>query len=1361
MDSSTTLVSANDDFDPFAGDELERVVPTTESQREIWLAIQLGREASLAYNQVTALRLSGALSISALAGAISALADRHEALRATLSADGMELLIARSGNVPLHRIDLHAIDEAAQKVAVDRECARAVEAPFDLTSGPLLRAQLLALGPREHVLLLAAHHIICDGWSLGVIAKDLAALYTRAGDSAALALPPADRFSDYAAAEASRQEDPRLAAHERYWLSRFEGELPRLNLPLDHRRPAVRSFASRREDRLLDVALTKDLRRLARGAGTSLFSVLAAGFAALLARICGQQEVVIGVPSAGQSRSGMHDLVGHCVNLLPIRLPVDPGATAIELLASTRDLLLDALEHQEYTFGTLLQKLHIARDPGRIPLVGVMFNLDQAFDAEHFRSSGIGVDLISVPRHFEAFELFVNVAQCPDGLRLECQYNTDLLSEQTVGRWLGSYEALLRGFLDAPTCLVKELPVIDSEQRRGLVGWNETTRDHDRNRRVHDLIEAQMLRVPGRVAVTHAGATLTYGDLRSRSNRLARALRARGLGRGALVGLCVERGSEMVVGQLAILQVGAAYVPLDPAYPPERLAYMARDAGLAVLLTQAALSTLIEWPRESTLLLDTDAGWIAAQSDAALPADEYAARPEDPAYVIYTSGTTGKPKGTIVPHRAVVNFLTSMAREPGLHESDKLVAVTTLSFDIAVLELLLPLCVGAQVVLASREQAGDGHALGRLLESSGAAVMQATPSTWQLLIESGWQGSAGFKALVGGEALRADLAEQLLARTGELWNMYGPTETTVWSTCCKVEHPQRGISIGRPIANSSVWIVDEHGQLCPIGTAGEIFIGGEGVTLGYLDRPELTAERFVADTFGASPHGRLYRTGDLGRWRHDGLLEHLGRLDLQVKVRGHRIELGEIETNLALHPAVSQCVVVTREDRPSDVRIVAYVVPRAGADATTQALRDHLRLALPDYMVPQHFMQLKTMPRLPNGKTDRNALPSPEPNIAAAGHVAPRSETEARLAAIWADVLGVERVGVHDTFFELGGHSLLALKLLHRIEQDFNRALRLATLFDAPTVSRLAVLLSGETIGQPATCAVAIKSEGGLAPLFFVSGWGGAIIGFNALARELHPEQPLYVLDTTVFGSPTHPVASLTQVAAQMIHDMRRIQPEGPYHLCGFSQGGKFVYEIAQALHAAGEPVGLLALMDCDAPGYPGKRAAASRIVMHLRQMLRQSRSENFAYLRSRLSYFYRHLTKKDADLFGDDTDVAATSVAQAIQHSADEMTKAWEDYTPTPYPGSLLLIAAGIRDFRPSLIDDDRLLGWGAMIGQGIALQIMNAHHVRMIEPSHAPELAGILSDYLEKPVDRAPQPVQVPRSRTREKAAAMSAAH
>jgi amino acid adenylation domain-containing protein len=572
------------------------------------------------------------------------------------------------------------------------------------------------------------------------------------------------------------------------------------------------------------------------------------------------------------------------------------------------------------------------------------------------------------------------------------------------------------------------------------------------------MFDAQVERSPGRPAVRCGATVLTYGELDGRASRLAGALRARGVGRGQRVGVCVERGADMLAAVLGILRSGAAYVPLDPLFPAERLRFMADDAELSLLVSTRALADAFDLPRERQLLLDSDAADIAARpADRPAPDVSRDARPEDPAYVIYTSGSTGRPKGVVVPHRAVVNFLTSMAREPGLTADDVLVAVTTLSFDIAVLELQLPLTVGATVVIASRDEVMDGQALRRLLEQHRATVLQATPVTWRLLLEAGWPGTPGFKALVGGEALPSDLADALLARGLELWNMYGPTETTVWSTCARITGTANGISIGTPIANTTVYVLDDHHNLCPTGVPGELCIGGDGVTLGYWQRPELTAERFIPDPYSAVPGARLYRTGDLARWREEGTLDHLGRLDFQVKIRGFRIELGEIEANLASHPAVRDAVVIAREDQPGDQRLVAYVAAPDAISELVDQLRVGVRAAMPEYMLPSAFVVLETLPRTANGKVDRKSLPEPE--HAAAAYVAPRTPTEEMLAGIWADVLGLERVSAEANFFDLGGHSLLAMRLITRQRAASGVDLPLRTLFERPTVSGLAAAI--------------------------------------------------------------------------------------------------------------------------------------------------------------------------------------------------------------------------------------------------------------------------------------------------------------
>jgi amino acid adenylation domain-containing protein len=1054
------------DYDPFADVPLARVVPATESQREIWLAASLEPAASLAYNESVTLHLDGVLDVAALRHALQGVIDRHEALRGSLSADGCQFLIAATAELACVEHDLSDLDAAARQAAVDAALSAAVGTPFDLEQSPMLRVELLRLAEQKHVLIISTHHIVCDGWSFGVIVRDLAALYAEACGSAPASLPPAGSFAEFALAEAMHPRSAEFHADEAYWLARNTPQPAPLDLPLDRPRPRRRGFASQRRDRILDAGLVAAVKRVGASRGASLYATLLATFGVLLHRLSGQDDLIVGIPAAGQSGGDHAALVGHAVNVLPLRLSLDPAQLFADTLLRVRGDLLDAFEHQRYTFGTLLRRLALARDPSRLPLVSVLFNLDPGLDDDSLGFDGLAARFAGVARSHENFELFINAVQVGGALRLECQYSSDLFDAATIERWLALYAILLQSVVDDPARALGALPMLPGQEQAALRALQPAPVACE-CRRIEELFFAQAERAPQRSAVQFGDLVWTYADLAQRVRSIATALRARGVVAGDLVGVCLPRGADMLASILGVLASGAGYVPLDPAFPRERLDFMASDAGLALLLTTADLVGSIDFPAGRTFAIDApDAFGMPSGTQAPIGASDDT---EAVAYVIYTSGSTGKPKGVRVPHRAVANFLSSMRRQPGLDADDRLLAVTTLSFDIAVLELFLPLSVGACVVLASREQVLDGRALAELIHACDITVMQATPSTWRMLLEAGWSGRCGLKALCGGESLPADLATILVERCDSLWNLYGPTETTVWSTCARIDDPAHGITIGQPIDNTTVWILDANGDLCPIGVPGEIAIGGAGVTLGYLDRPELSAERFIVDDESSDPQARLYRTGDRGRWRNDGRLEHLGRLDFQVKVRGFRIELGDIETNLARHADVAQAVVIVREDRPGDQRLVAYLVARPAGAIDEAELRAHLRLLLPEYMIPQHFMILDAIPLLPNGKLDRARLPTPQaiPGKSVEAAVSPRDDLERRVAAAMESALSLPGISVHDDFFALGGHSLLAAQLTAQLGREFGLSLSLGLIFEFPTVAGLAAAL-GQRLAAPA-----------------------------------------------------------------------------------------------------------------------------------------------------------------------------------------------------------------------------------------------------------------------------------------------------
>ena len=1002
--------------------------PITESQLEVWLSDQLGEEASCSYNESFTLHMRGQVNVPALRAALNQVIARHNALRASFDSEGKTQHIAASLELDLPLTDLSALIPTAREAKLAEIVSLDAHTPFKLAEGPLIRAQLISISPEHHLLIFTSHHIVCDGWSTNVLLDELARAYAAILKGAAADLPPAMSFADYARSQKLFFEGPEGAENEKYWLEQFREPSPLLDLPTDRSRPAVKEFCGATYRKRIGADAYNNIKRMGARQKCTLFVTLLGGFQALLSRLSGQEDIVVGIPSAGQSLVEDASLVGHCVNFLPLRARAKGDLPASEFLAQVRQTLLAAYDHQNYTYGRLVRKLNIQRDPSRLPLTEVQFNLEKVGEGLRFEGFEAGVD--PNPKSFVNFDIFLNIVESKDGLTLDCDYNTGLYDEATIARWMDHYEALLEGMVADANQPLANLPLLNAASRGQMVeDWNATVAQYPRELCLHQIFEAQAKATPAAIAAVFGEEEVTYADLDRRANQLARHLAKLGVKPGVCVGIFVERSIEMLVGLLGILKAGGAYVPMDPTYPTERISFVLADASAPVLLTQASLAQSVASFGARLVRMDADWNEIAANSGGALAVD---VKPSDLAYVIYTSGSTGKPKGVEIPHGAVVNLLSSMAKKPGLDAKDTLVAVTTLSFDIAGLELYLPLSRGAKLVIASREVAADGSQLLGLLKRSGATVMQATPITWKLLLEAGWDGDPRLKVLCGGEAFPRDLANELAKRAASVWNMYGPTETTIWSATEKVVVGEGPVLIGAPIDNTEFYVLDPRGQLSPVGVAGELHIGGDGLARGYFHRPELTAEKFIANPFGAS-NSRLYKTGDLVRRQPDGNIEFLSRLDNQVKLRGFRIELGEIETVLGRYPAVREAVVVVREDIPGDKRLVAYVTSEQQA-ITIAAVREFLTGKLPNYMLPSAVVRLDSMPLTPNGKIDRKALPAPDSLRVSREKefVAPSTPEEKTLASIWAEVLHLERVGVHDNLFELGADSLHIFQIAAR-----------------------------------------------------------------------------------------------------------------------------------------------------------------------------------------------------------------------------------------------------------------------------------------------------------------------------------------
>jgi amino acid adenylation domain-containing protein len=1039
-------------------------------QERLWFLDQLD-PGSPASNIPSANRLEGPLDEAALESALSEVVRRHEALRTTFPpvAGAPVPRVSPPSPVVLPRVDLSALPSPGiSETEALRLAAEESLRPFDLARGPLLRAVLVRLDARDHLLLVNQHHIVSDGWSLGIFQRELAALYEAfaAGAPSPLA-EPAVQYADFAAWQRRRLSGPVLESRLAWWRERLTPPPPVLELPTDRPRPAVESFRGGRQPLTVPAELTAALTALGRERGATLFMTLLAGFQALLGRLTGQDDLAVGTPVAGRSRVEVEDLIGLFINTLVLRTDLGGDPTFGETLARVRETALGAYAHQELPFERLVQELRPERALGHSPLFQVLFILQNVPSGE-VAASGLTLRRLDVHHGVSRFDLTLSVTENGEsgesggGLLGYLEYKTDLLDAATAARWLGHLGTLLAGAAAAPDRRLSELPLLTGAERRQiLVDGNDTATEIPAVC-AHHLIAGRAARSPEEVAAVCENERLTRAQLEDRAARLAGRLRALGVGPESLVGISLERSLDLLVAVLGVWKAGGAYLPLDPAYPAERIGFMLADSGVKVVLTHERLAAALPndlgdgacvhcLDREPVTETEVD------------PLHDGGAGPDHLAYVLYTSGSTGRPKGVQVTHGALLNFLLSMRERPGIGAEDVLVAVTSLSFDIAGLELYLPLLAGARLVVATRDEAQDGARLAGLLESSDATILQATPATWRLLLAGGWRGTPGLKALCGGEALPEDLAAALLERSPEVWNLYGPTETTIWSTVSQVL-PRRAVSIGRPIANTTAYLLDAHGAPAPLGVPGALLLGGAGVARGYLGRPDLTAERFVPDPFSAAPGARLYRTGDLARRRTtDGALEYLGRADQQVKIRGHRIEPGEVEAALARHSSVAEAAVGAHGDR-----LVAWVVLHSTEQTDPKSvLSSWLREKLPDYMVPSAWVFLDALPLTPNRKVDRRSLPAPPASGAlataaatAGAFTAPRNPVEEALAGVWAQVLGLDRVGVDDDFFALGGHSILATALLHRVRGELGADLPLRTLFAAPTVAGMAAAVA-------------------------------------------------------------------------------------------------------------------------------------------------------------------------------------------------------------------------------------------------------------------------------------------------------------
>lgn len=1030
-------------------------LPLSFAQQRLWFLDQL-EPANPFYNEANLIHLSGLLHIPVVEKCFNEIIQRHEILHTTFTLVNGQLVqnVNEPVSIELPVRDLRSLSQIQQEQEVRRQATEESQKPFDLSQGPLLRTILLWLAEDEFVLLLTMHHIISDGWSWGVLLQEFAVLYDTfsIGQSSPLAELPI-QYADFALWQQQWFQEGGLDTQLTYWKQHLSNSPPILHMPTDRSRPAIQTFRGARQSLTLDKNITTSLKLLSQNERVTLFVTLLAAFNVLLSRYTGQYDIIIGTDVANRNYSEIEGLIGFFVNQLVLRADLSGNPTFRELLKRINTVVVNAHAHQDFPFDKLVEVLKPERNLSHAPIFQIKFVLQPPMP--EVKLSELTFKYLEIDSGTSKFDLTVEILDSEQGLQAIFEYNTDLFNTTTITRLMGHFGTILQAIAINHEQHLSDLPILtSSEYQQILFNWNSTFTDYSQTVSIHQLFEAQVELTPDKVALTFEMEELSYRELNNRANQLAHYLGSLSLGPERLVVLCTDRSLEMVIGLLGILKAGDAYVPLDPAYPKERLAFILEDTHASALVTQSQLLDKLPFHGIKSICLDTDWESISQESKNTL---DYHVLSNNLAYVVYTSGSTGRPKGVQISHGAVVNFLRSMQHQLGVTTNDRLLAVTTLSFDIAVLEIFLPLVTGASLILASRDVAYDGVQLSALLSSSQATVMQGTPSTWRMLKAIGWQGDKSIKILCGGEALTRELANVLIDSGSYLYNMYGPTETTIWSSISLVKKGDEAISIGRPIANTQMYILDQQLQPVPVGVLGELYIGGVGLSQGYLNRPDLTAEKFIPHPYGTELGARLYKTGDIARYLPSGDIECLGRLDNQVKIRGFRIELGEIESVLEQHPLVKEAVVVDREDSIGK-HLAAYVILHQKNISATSELRNYVRNQLPEHMFPSQFVILDTFPLTPNGKVNRRALPFPKegrPDLEV-DYIPPRSKVEQIIATVWQEVLYANKIGIHDNFFDLGGHSLLMVQVHIKLREILKSNLSMVDLFKYPTIHSLA-----------------------------------------------------------------------------------------------------------------------------------------------------------------------------------------------------------------------------------------------------------------------------------------------------------------
>jgi amino acid adenylation domain-containing protein len=1305
-------------------------------QQRLWFLEQL-EPGRVDYHIPITARLTGYLNIPAFQQALDAIVVHHQVLRTNYRTENGEPIqvILPPRSVELQIFNLQNYSPIGQEQEIKRLLQQENNRPFNLSQDLMLRVCLLQIAPDDQIIQLVMHHIASDGWSLAILFPDLKELYQAFSQNQPYSLPELPiQYADFAQWQRQYLQGKVLESSLAYWKQKLVGVPDLLSLPTDRPRPAVQSFRGADQAFELSTQVTQALKLLSSKENATLFMTVLTAFNILLYKYTGREDIVVGSPVANRDRQELEGLIGFFVNTVVFRTDVTDTLSFQQLLDRVREVALEAYTHQDLPFEMLVEALQPKRDLSYSPLFQVMLVLEEYVSSQTMHLPDLNTSPWVVENNSAKFDLSLYLKVHSEKLELLWVYNTDLFDSSTINRMSGHFQTLLEGIVANPETPISKLSILtNNEQQQLLETWNHTQIDYPQNKCIHQLFEAQVALTPDAVAVVFEEQQITYHELNSRANQLANYLRKLAVKPDSLVGICLERSLEMIVGMLGILKAGGAYVPIDPAFPVERISFMLEDAQVSVLLTQQKLTQVLSEQVPKIVALDIDGAKIAQEKSENL---ENLAAPENLIYVIFTSGSTGRSKAVGIEHQQLFNYIAGIQERLFTGVTGNYALISTFAADLGNTVLFPSLCYGGCLHIISKERASDPNLFREYCRKNPIDCLKIVPSHLAALLSCSHPETIlpRQRLILGGEATSWDLITtiQKYAPNCQIFNHYGPTETTVGVLTYSVSsqpgeyHPQI-VPLGRPLGNTEIYLLDRHQQPVPVGVPGEVHIGGAGVARGYLNRPDLTQEKFIPNSFRHEQNARLYKTGDLARYLPDGNIEYLGRIDNQVKIRGFRIELGEIEALLSQHPAVVQVVVIAQENAVGDKRLVAYIATVSEQSITINELRDFLAQNLPDYMIPGAFVMLETLPLTPNGKVDRKALPAPDDSRQDSEEtfIAPRNQLELQLTQIWEKILGVQPISVKDNFFVLGGHSLLAVRLFAEIEKTLGKNLPLATLFQKQTIEELATLLGKEDTSPEWEHLVIIQAgKPTKPPLFCVHAIWGNVLFYRLLASYLPDDQPFYALQAQGLDGKKVPLTSIPEMASNYIKEMQIIQPHGPYYLGGFSLGGPLALEIAQQLQAQGEEIKLLAIFDTNAPDIAPlnvdptntkSETIIGRSISHLQTFLGLGLQERVNYLRDRIQW---HLTVGKVSIF-------YRSYLRYIKRSLPDLrildvakanSKARRHYYATQvYSGKITLFLAF---HSPSELEAQPLLGWDQIAAAGVDIyDIPNAIHITLME--------------------------------------------